>query len=180
MFLSNDSTKLLFSAPVNDNTSHLRLMEQTSSNALLYTEEEPPSNLITSCKLPSISIPSAKALLDTTKVLNFPFEKSYEQVAKDPVVVSKSPVHNCLLATLADFFVVLSHFRNYWQSKAYPMDKCGPCQRFFWRQSRQPRRPSYALSMASQATRTASTPNAFVIVRVSCKYGTFAAAWDIL
>jgi hypothetical protein len=106
--------KLLFSAPVNDITSHLQLMIQTGSKALFYTEEAPPSDLITSCKLPSAAIPSAKALLDTAKVTRFPLEKSYEQVAKDPVVVRNLPYYNHSLSILAEYLTVLSHFRNYW------------------------------------------------------------------
>lgn len=66
----------------------MRLMQQTNSKALLLTEEMPFPELCKACGLPSAVIPSAAALLDETKVSHFPYDKSFEEAAKDPVVVS--------------------------------------------------------------------------------------------
>lgn len=86
--LSLCSLKVLFSAPPNGVPAHIKLMDETNSKALFYTEEDPIPQLRQAVTVPVEVIPSVVDLINPEPVPHFPFEAQWDQVAKQTFLVS--------------------------------------------------------------------------------------------
>ncbi|KAM4067304.1 AMP-binding enzyme [Hirsutella rhossiliensis] len=77
---------LLITAPSNDTTAHLSLMRQTNCKAFFYTDEFIVPDLMAACSLCCVALPHIRTLLDATPVSHFPYGRSLEDGADDPIV----------------------------------------------------------------------------------------------
>lgn len=79
--------KVLFSAHTNSTEVHVCLMEQTDSNVLVSALGVHVDDILSSRPVKHLVIPELDNLLEAEKVPVYPYEKTFEEAAKDPYIV---------------------------------------------------------------------------------------------